>query len=104
PHTMPHSAASTLAVTTTFPTRRSSAPSTNVVVQNAAPVITASSVQVDQATINENGSVTLTGSFTDIGSLDTHTVSIVWGDGQTTHATVTRINANDSFTAYHQFL
>jgi hypothetical protein len=33
------------------------------------------------SSINEGGSVTLSGSFTDPGTLDTHAVSIAWGDG-----------------------
>src|SRR5439155_27296522 len=33
------------------------------------------------ATIGENGSTTLSGSFADPGTLDTHTVVINWGDG-----------------------
>src|SRR5690242_12744835 len=31
--------------------------------------------------IDENDRTTLTGSFTDPGTLDTHTVTIDWGDG-----------------------
>ena len=34
-------------------------------------------------TINENDSTALSGSFTDPGILDTHTVAINWGDGVT---------------------
>src|SRR5206468_1651312 len=34
-------------------------------------------------TINENDTPSLSGSFTDPGTLDTHTVSIDWGDGST---------------------
>src|SRR5205823_329522 len=38
-------------------------------------------LRLSPATINENGSTTLSGSFTDPGTLDTHTVVITWGDG-----------------------
>ena len=37
--------------------------------------------------IDENGSVTLSGSFADVGTLDTHTVLIDWGDGTTCRPT-----------------
>ena len=36
------------------------------------------------ASINENDSATLSGTFTDPGTLDTHTVLINWGDGAST--------------------
>ena len=46
-------------------------------------------VTVDgQTLIESDQAVTLSGSFTDPGSLDTHTVSIDWGDGTTSDATV----------------
>src|SRR5439155_325658 len=52
---------------------------TNVTVANVAPANV--SLSVSPASINENGSTTLSGTFTDPGTLDTHTVSINWGDG-----------------------
>jgi hypothetical protein len=51
----------------------------NVTVNNVAP--TAVNLSLSATTINENGSTTLGGSFTDPGTLDTHTVVIAWGDG-----------------------
>src|SRR5262249_10829727 len=56
--------------------------SASVQVNNVAPsnvVLTLSS-----ASINENGSVTLGGSFSDPGTLDTHAVVVNWGDGSAT--------------------
>src|SRR5207302_11083188 len=52
--------------------------STNVAVTNVAP----SNVQLSlsASTIIENGSTSLSGTFSDPGSLDTHTVVINWGD------------------------
>src|SRR5439155_11112425 len=47
---------------------------TNVAPANVSPILSAGS-------IDENGSTTLSGSFTDLGSLDTHAVVINWGDG-----------------------
>jgi WD40 repeat protein len=49
------------------------------VVANAAPAnLTLSPVP---ASVREGDSVTLSGSFTDPGTADTHTVSVTWGDG-----------------------
>ena len=49
-----------------------------VVVNNVAPEWDVLGVT---SPIDEGGSATLTGSFTDVGTLDTHTVVIDWGDG-----------------------
>ena len=51
---------------------------TSVTVQNVDPVITLS---VDKSQILETGEVTASGSFTDVGIHDSHTVTINWGDG-----------------------
>ena len=45
--------------------------------------LTPITLSLDAATINENGSVSLSGSFADSGALDTHTVLVDWGDGLT---------------------
>ncbi|NLS93508.1 MAG: hypothetical protein GXX96_15220, partial [Planctomycetaceae bacterium] len=55
-----------------------------VTVDNLAPTIT--SFTISDAVINEDGSVTVTGSFTDPGTLDVHTVLIDWGLGEATSA------------------
>jgi MBG domain (YGX type)/Right handed beta helix region/PKD domain/Matrixin len=52
--------------------------------------------------INENGSVVLTGKFTDVNPGTTHTVTIIWGDGIPSTATVNE--AAGTFTATHQYL
>ena len=59
---------------------------TSVSVANRNPEI--DSVLLSSATIDENGSITVNGSFSDIGSLDMHTVMINWGNGQSSPATV----------------
>ena len=73
-------------------------------VDNVAPTIT--SFTISDAVINEDGSVTVTGSFTDPGTLDTHTVLIDWGLGEATSAaTVTPSpGGGGTFTATHQYL
>src|SRR5262249_15619640 len=57
----------------------SGAGNTDIVVNNVAPsgvTLTPAPAEVD-----ENGTTTVSGSFTDPGTLDTHTVDIAWGDG-----------------------
>ena len=53
----------------------------DVTVLNAAPEL---SLALDQANINETGSVLLSGSVTDAGLVDAHTVVIDWADGAPT--------------------
>jgi hypothetical protein len=48
--------------------------------------------------------VTLSGSFTDVGVLDTHTVSVDWGDGGSDPATVVQAAGAGTFSASHQYL
>ncbi len=70
---------------------------------NVAPVITG--ISVDSAVINEDGSATVTGTITDVGTLDTHSVEIDWGGSEgTSAATVTQGSGSASFTATHQYL
>jgi hypothetical protein len=72
-----------------------------VTVNNVAPA--AVSVDVDPAIINENGSVALTGSFTDPGTDDMHTVVINWGDGSA-NTTLSLAAGVLSFDATHKYL
>ena len=58
--------------------------STSVTVNNVAPSNV--SLSLSAPTINENGSTMLSGTFTDPGTLDTHTVTINWGDGSAAQA------------------
>ncbi len=52
---------------------------TTITVDNVAP--SNLTVGMSPTTIDENGVSTLSGTFTDPGTLDTHTVTIDWGDG-----------------------
>ena len=70
-----------------------------VTVNNAAPSIV--SIQAPP-TVSENAPVTLTGSFADDGSEDTHTVLVDWGDGSTSEATVDALSR--TFTATHTYV
>src|SRR5262249_30641122 len=68
-----------VAVTVTDQDGASASGGTAVIVANVAPANVALSAA--PATIDEDGTTTLSGSFTDPGTLDTHTVVISWGDG-----------------------
>ncbi len=74
---------------------------TTVDVANVAPVITLLAVT---PTIDEDGTVTVDGAITDVGTLDDHSVAIDWGDGSSDAATVTQAAGSATFTATHQYL
>jgi hypothetical protein len=73
--------------------------STKIQVDNVAPSV---SINLSAASINEDGSVTVTGSFSDPGTLDTHTATINWDDG-TGDQTLT-LNPDKTFSATYQYL
>ena len=60
---------------------------------NTPPVINDGDLSLSATSIDENGSVTLTGSFTDPNISDTHTVTVTWGDGSSSPAVVNRSTA-----------
>src|SRR5207253_2323921 len=70
----------------------------SVRITNIAPVL--GPLSVNDA--DENGIVTLTGAYTDIGTLDTHTVDINWGPGETPSLDVPV--SGGSFSIDHQYL
>jgi DNA/RNA endonuclease G (NUC1) len=70
-------------------------------VTNVAPVITSASLS--SAAIDENGSVTISGAFTDPGTADTHTVIVNWGDGSA-NSTVPLAPGSHVFSLAHQYL
>src|SRR5437773_2197685 len=69
----------TISLTLTDDDTGTATASTSVTVNNVNPTL--STVQVSAASVNENGSITLTGSYADVGTQDTHTLTINWGDG-----------------------
>jgi|GEM_PF-5974319 len=78
--------------------------SVTTTVRNVAPVITAhdnSNPQSNKAV--EGQSITIHGSFTDVGTLDTHVAQIDWGDGTVTNGSVTESNGSGTFAAAHAF-
>jgi hypothetical protein len=73
-------------------------------VNNLAPVITAhdnSNPQSNKA--KEGQTITINGSFTDVGTLDTHVAQIDWGDGTVGVGAVTETNGSGTFSAAHAF-
>jgi hypothetical protein len=71
-----------------------------VEILNVAPSITA--LTLNALSISEGSSVTLTGTFTDAGNTDTHTVVINWGDGSS--STLPLLAAGVfTFSATHQY-
>jgi len=75
--------------------------STQVTVNNVAPVVTAGA----GATIGEGDSFSLApAGFTDVGVLDTHTASINWGDGSSPQAgAVIEAGGNGSVNGSHSY-
>jgi hypothetical protein len=67
---------STVTVTVADDDNQNGSNTTTVTVNNAAPTVALSNVTA----ITENGTVTLTGSFTDIGVSDVHNMTVNWGD------------------------
>jgi len=71
-------------------------------IKNVAPKI--NGITLSSTVINENDTITLTGSFIDPGIPDTHTVTINWGDGTTSNIPVDQDRLNRSFQLSHQYL
>jgi CSLREA domain-containing protein len=69
-------------------------------VNNLAPVL--SNILVSPATVTAGSSPTLSGIVTDVGTLDTHTVVINWGDGSA-NTTVNLAVGASAFNAAHQY-
>jgi hypothetical protein len=70
-------------------------------VSNVPPVVT--KLELSSSSIKENDTVTLSGTFTDPGVLDSHTVTINWGPGES--STTLNLAPNVlTFSASHQYL
>ncbi|NOS68464.1 MAG: hypothetical protein HOP33_00850, partial [Verrucomicrobia bacterium] len=70
-------------------------------VQNVVAVL--NGITLGAASVFENSSLTLTGSFTDPGTQDGHTVKILWGDGTVEQNVVLAAGVTE-FTVVHQYL
>src|SRR5207245_8549279 len=92
----------TVSVTVTDKDGGSGQASSGVTVTNVAP----SNVQLtlSPATISENGSTSLGGSFSDPGTLDTRTMVINWGDGSASTTVSLAAGALSFSGVRHQYL
>ncbi|MBW3540296.1 MAG: hypothetical protein KY476_08500, partial [Planctomycetes bacterium] len=77
---------------------------TAVTVNNVAPEITSFTSSSPECGSGAEGEmVTVDGLFSDIGTLDTHTATIDWGDGTVTPATITEAGGSGSLVASHAY-
>ncbi len=75
---------------------------TVVTVEDVAPKVF---IESAKSPIDENDESTVTGSFTDVCSLDTHTATIDWGDGTgVVDLPIEQYAGYGTFTASHQYL
>jgi Ca2+-binding RTX toxin-like protein len=77
---------------------------TTVTVNNVAPVIT--ELVCSTPTVGDGAEaepVTISALFTDVGSLDTHTATIDWGDGTTSTAVITEEDGSGSLSGSHKY-
>lgn len=72
----------------------------SVLVSDVSAVVTVDPV----AGVIESGVASLSGSFTDVGTLDTHTAMVDWGDGTSSPAVLVEANGSGTFSATHQYL
>jgi hypothetical protein len=72
----------------------------SVTVNNVAPVITG---VTGPALVIPGNPANVSGTFTDVGTLDGHTVSINWGDGNTTAGVVVGSGGSGSFAGSHTY-
>ncbi len=70
----------------------------NLTVDNAAPVL----ALLESTSAAENGLARIEGSITDAGQLDTHVITIDWGDGNTSIADLDPVSR--TFSAEHLYL
>src|SRR5207244_94323 len=71
-----------------------------VTITEATPTLVAPANQ----TTNEGTAITLSTTFTDAGTLDTHSAAVAWGDGSTSPATVVEQNGSGTITASHTYM
>lgn len=72
--------------------------STSTVANVAPSVLSASNLAG-----SEGQSLALTGTFSDVGTADSHTATIAWGDGTTSVGTVVESNGQGTVTATHAY-
>ncbi|MCA9049391.1 MAG: hypothetical protein KDA89_11730, partial [Planctomycetaceae bacterium] len=94
----------TISATVTDDDTLSGSDTTTVLVRNAAPLLT--SLVSGNATLetkSDDGNVTISGAFSDIGTLDTHAVTVDWGDGSVVETLNSVDQWNDLFDGSHLY-
>ncbi|MFJ8693488.1 VWA domain-containing protein [Streptomyces roseolilacinus] len=71
--------------------------SATMTVQNVAPSLTLTSCPVDPSAVGSD--VSFTGTFTDPGTLDTHEMTVDWGDGTTSAPVTSPVGATHQYAA-----
>lgn len=89
----------TFSATVTNLSGESGSATADVLVKNLAPQLNSLSIT---SPINENDTATLTGTYSDVGSLDTHELDIDW-DGNGTYDQTVAVTGG-AFSVTHQFL
>jgi Ca2+-binding RTX toxin-like protein len=78
---------------------------TPLTVANLAPEITnLTNNALNIGDAKEGQLISISGAFMDIGSLDTHTATIDWGDGSTSEAVIDESNGSGSFSGNHTYI
>ena len=76
-----------------------------VVIVNTEPIWLRDEIRLEPFVIDEGGEVELSAAWSDVGSSDTFTVEIDWGDGEIeTLPNLGPFDADGSFTASHRYL
>jgi len=79
---------------------KSTASQTTATVANATPAIASFTGPANGMT---GVALTVNGSFTDVGTRDTHSATVDWGDSQTSNATVQESGGNGTVAASHTY-
>lgn len=75
-----------------------------IFINNVAPILSLlSNSSPDCGMAGEGQAVTISGTFTDMGTQDTHTASIDWGDGNVTSATISESGGSGSLSGTHAY-
>jgi hypothetical protein len=99
---LPNGGNDSLTATVTDDGGASASGTTTVTVTNVTP--SGVSVSLNTGSVGEGGTVTATGSFTDPGTQDLHTVVLNWGDSSTTATTLSLAAGLTTFSATHTYL
>ncbi len=92
-----------IGVTLTDGSGNSAFAQTTIAISDPAPEFAAPGLVLSSSSIDENGSVTASGTIVSPGGIHTNTVSIDWGDGST-GTTIVLAPGDDTFSSSHIYL